>query len=119
MIFNKRPINFTNMNFFYYYNVNKQMLENKENVECIVSPFEADAQLAYLSKIGYVDVVITEDSDLLALGAKCVLYKLSDNGFGEEICIDDLFKQQQMNFSFWNYNMFLTACIMMGCDYLD
>jgi hypothetical protein len=41
----------------------------------IVAPYEADAQLAYLSRYNFVDVVITEDSDLLAFGAKSVLYK--------------------------------------------
>lgn len=38
-------------------------------IEYIVAPYEADAQLAYLSISGYVDAVITEDSDLLAYGA--------------------------------------------------
>jgi exonuclease 1 len=43
-----------------------------ENVECIVAPYEADAQLAFLSMTDYVYAVITEDSDLLAFGAKRV-----------------------------------------------
>eukprot|EP01066_Platyproteum_vivax_P002824 Platyproteum_vivax@DN13539_c0_g1_i1.p1 len=38
------------------------------NVEYIVAPYEADAQLAYLCKCHYVDAVISEDSDLLAYG---------------------------------------------------
>lgn len=41
-------------------------------VECIVAPYEADAQLAYLSREGIVDLVITEDSDLLVFGCKQV-----------------------------------------------
>lgn len=41
-------------------------------VECIVAPYEADAQLAYLSREGIVDLVITEDSDLLVFGSKRV-----------------------------------------------
>ncbi len=40
------------------------------NVEYYVAPYEADAQLAYLWFQGYVDVVFTEDSDLLAFGVK-------------------------------------------------
>ena len=43
-------------------------------VEFIVAPHEADAQLAYLAKEGLVDVVITEDSDLLAYGCERVLF---------------------------------------------
>ena len=41
-------------------------------VECIVAPYEADSQLAYLSKESLVDLVITEDSDLLVFGCKKV-----------------------------------------------
>ena len=38
----------------------------------VVAPYEADAQLAYLVKEGIADIVITEDSDLLAFGCKQV-----------------------------------------------
>ena len=41
-------------------------------VECIVAPYEADSQLAYLSKEQIVDLVITEDSDLLVFGCRKV-----------------------------------------------
>ena len=34
----------------------------------IVSPYEADAQLAFLVKQGYADFVVTEDSGILAYG---------------------------------------------------
>ena len=48
----------------------------KENVEFVVAPYEADAQLAYLSTLnadkGGVDAVITEDSDLMAYGCQAV-----------------------------------------------
>ena len=40
----------------------------REGIECIVAPYEADAQLAYLALTGDVDAVITEDSDLLPYG---------------------------------------------------
>lgn len=43
-------------------------------VDCLVAPYEADAQLAYLNKAGLVQAVITEDSDLLAFGCKKVLH---------------------------------------------
>ena len=42
-------------------------------MECIVAPYEADSQLAYLSIQGIVDLVITEDSDLLVFGCKKVI----------------------------------------------
>ena len=43
-----------------------------ENVQYIVSPYEADAQMAYMVEKGQVDFAITEDSDLLAYGCKKV-----------------------------------------------
>lgn len=47
-----------------------------ERVEFIVAPYEADAQLAYLSSLdsdqGGIAAVITEDSDLIAYGCQAV-----------------------------------------------
>lgn len=47
-----------------------------QGVDCIVAPYEADAQLAYLNKVGMVHAIITEDSDLLAFGCKKVGKKI-------------------------------------------
>lgn len=46
----------------------------KLNIDCIVAPYEADAQLAYLNIEGIADIVITEDSDLILFGCKKVNY---------------------------------------------
>jgi XPG I-region len=40
----------------------------KEKVDYIVAPYEADAQMAFLSINKLVDAVITEDSDLIPFG---------------------------------------------------
>lgn len=40
----------------------------QENVGYIVAPYEADAQMTFLAVSKQVDVVITEDSDLIAFG---------------------------------------------------
>jgi exonuclease-1 len=45
-------------------------------VPYVVAPYEADAQLAYLERVGLVDGIITEDSDLLVFGCRKVLFKL-------------------------------------------
>ena len=37
-----------------------------------MAPYEADAQLAYLNKIGVAQIIITEDSDLLLFGCEKV-----------------------------------------------
>ncbi|KAJ7756995.1 PIN domain-like protein [Mycena metata] len=38
-----------------------------------VAPGEAEAELAHLNKLGFIDVVITEDSDAIVFGAPCVM----------------------------------------------
>lgn len=59
-------------------NVTHQMALNlikqcrKLKIDCIVAPYEADAQLAYLNVKNLVDFVITEDSDLLLFGCNKV-----------------------------------------------
>lgn len=50
----------------------QQLQQN--NIEFIVAPYEADAQLAFLSLNGFVSAVISEDSDLLAFGCSLVVY---------------------------------------------
>lgn len=54
---------------------NLQILRT-ENIEFVVAPYEADAQLAYLSNLeadkGGIVAVITEDSDLMAYGCRAV-----------------------------------------------
>ena len=44
----------------------------RRGVPFIVAPYEADAQMAYLALTGQVDVVFTEDSDLLCYGCPTV-----------------------------------------------
>ena len=94
-------------------------LLRQKKIEYFVAPYEADIQLAYLSKINYVDCVITEDSDLLALGCKRVLYKLDmDTNIGFEIELKNLKKCTKYDFSNFDEDKFLTFCILSGCDYL-
>ena len=52
-------------------------------VEYYVAPYEADAQLAYLWHRKHVDVVFTEDSDLLAFGCQKVFFKMDSDGNGK------------------------------------
>ena len=93
-------------------------LLKQKGVEYYVAPYEADIQLAYLDKINYVDCIITEDSDLLALGCKRVLYKLDlDTNIGFEIEIKNLKKCSKYDFGNFDSDKFLTFCILSGCDY--
>ena len=93
-------------------------LLKQKGIEYYVAPYEADIQLAYLDKINYVDCIITEDSDLLALGCKKVLYKLDlDTNIGFEIETKNLKKCTKYDFSNFDSDKFLTFCILSGCDY--
>ena len=50
----------------------------ERNIDCIVAPYEADSQLAYLNMAGLADIVITEDSDLTLFGCDKIMFKLQD-----------------------------------------
>jgi len=49
-------------------------------IEFIVAPYEADAQMAYMVKEGIAEFAISEDSDLIAYGCPRILMKLDWNG---------------------------------------
>ncbi|KAF8052588.1 hypothetical protein N665_1540s0011 [Sinapis alba] len=95
-----------------------------ENVEFIVAPYEADAQLAYLSSLeleqGGIAAVITEDSDLLAYGCKAVIFKMDRYGKGEELILDNVFQAVDQKPSFQNFDqeLFTAMCVLAGCDFL-
>ncbi|NXJ75140.1 EXO1 Exonuclease, partial [Trogon melanurus] len=87
-------------------------------VDCIVAPYEADAQLAYLNKTGMVQAIITEDSDLLAFGCKKVLLKIDKFGNGLEIDQARLGNCKQLG-NVFTEEKFRYMCILSGCDYLS
>ncbi|XP_055570441.1 exonuclease 1 [Falco cherrug] len=86
-------------------------------VDCIVAPYEADAQLAYLNKSGMVQAIITEDSDLLAFGCKKVFLKIDKFGNGLEIDQARLGNCKQLG-NVFTEEKFRYMCILSGCDYL-
>ncbi|KAI0763467.1 PIN domain-like protein [Trametes elegans] len=90
-----------------------------EGVPYVVAPYEADAQLAYLERIGLVDGIITEDSDLLVFGCKKVLFKL-DTAASTVTCIsrDDFGSAAGGGLFGWSDAQFRTMAMLSGCDYL-
>lgn len=86
-------------------------------INYVVAPYEADAQLGFLYRNNYVDFVITEDGDSLVYGCRCVLFKL-DNGVGQEVDMNRLSQCQTLDFCGWTHDMFTYMCILSGCDYL-
>ena len=72
--------------------------ELRPSVTCLVAPYEADAQLAYLSSHALVDVVISEDSDNIPYGTKVrvhvCIYVFMYLSFNSQ-CSIDLINQKQ------------------------
>lgn len=91
----------------------------KEKVDCITSMYEADAQLAYLNKIGLADYVISEDSDLILFGCNKIVFKLQLDGsclFYDSKNLHETIGLSEEKFSF---EKFRRIAILSGCDYLD
>ncbi|KIK93415.1 hypothetical protein PAXRUDRAFT_829024 [Paxillus rubicundulus Ve08.2h10] len=94
-----------------------------EGVQYVVAPYEADAQMAYLERIGLVDGIITEDSDLLVFGCRKVLFKLdsvactitsiSRDDFGSVTAAEG-----GISLLGWTDSQFRAMAILSGCDYL-
>lgn len=88
------------------------------NVDCVVAPYEADAQLAYLNKIGLADYVITEDSDLTLFGCRKILFKLDLAGWCTLVDADKLHLAMNCNIEKFTMDKFRLMCVLSGCDYV-
>uniref|UniRef100_W8C750 Exonuclease 1 n=1 Tax=Ceratitis capitata TaxID=7213 RepID=W8C750_CERCA len=89
------------------------------NVDCIVAPYEADAQMAWLNKVNLAQYIITEDSDLTLFGANKIIFKLDLTGAGLLVEADKLYLAMGCSKERYNFEKFRRMCIMSGCDYLD
>lgn len=95
-----------------------------ECIPYVVAPYEADAQLAYMEKIGLVEGIVTEDSDLLVFGCKIVLLKL-DTTTSVITCVSradfasvTASTTGGISLLGWSDVQFRTMAILSGCDYL-
>ncbi|KAK6010454.1 XPG I-region, partial [Ostertagia ostertagi] len=91
------------------------------NVDVIVSPYESDAQLAFLVNEHLADVVITEDSDLIAFACEKIVFKWNCER-GD--CL--IYEKSQLPRCFtgvmgsrFDFTKFRRICILSGCDYLQ
>lgn len=98
----------------------KQLIDElkKINVQYLVAPYEADAQLAYLERKGIITGILSEDSDLLVFGARCLLTKLDQYGDCIEINRKDFTACREISLVGWTDAEFRLMTILSGCDYL-
>ena len=100
------------------------------HIAFLVAPYEADSQLAYLSHQNYIDLIVTEDSDLVAYGAKAILYKSNTNNYvnadTEPSCSGILLLQsalgcwtKTLRLADFTPAMLATLFVAVGCDYCD
>lgn len=99
----------------------RQLIEElkKIDVPYVVAPYEADAQMVYLERHGYVHGIISEDSDLLVFGAKRLLTKLDQYGQCIEIKRQEFCAVREISLTGWTDAEFRHMAIFSGCDYLD
>ncbi|KIW27839.1 uncharacterized protein PV07_07540 [Cladophialophora immunda] len=98
----------------------RQLIEElkKLNVQYIVAPYEADAQLVYLEQKGIINGILAEDSDMLVFGAQRLLTKLNQYGELVEIERSDFPMCKDISLAGWTDTMFRRMAILSGCDYL-
>ncbi|CAN9119578.1 hypothetical protein AA0114_g1165 [Alternaria tenuissima] len=90
----------------------------RNNVQYVVAPYEADSQLAYLERKGIIDGVLSEDSDLLVFGVKCLITKLDKWGECIEVNRNHFAACREVSLVGWSDADFRRMCILSGCDYL-
>ncbi|KFB47050.1 hypothetical protein ZHAS_00015119 [Anopheles sinensis] len=91
----------------------------RRNVDCIVAPYEADAQLAFLNRADIAQYIITEDSDLVLFGCNRILFKLDLTGNCRMVDASKLHLAMGCREERFQFAKFRYMCILSGCDYLD
>jgi exonuclease-1 len=88
------------------------------NIQYVVAPYEADSQMAYLEGKGIIDGVLSEDSDLLVFGVRCLITKLDKYGECVEVNRKHFTACREVSFVGWSHADFRRMAILSGCDYL-
>lgn len=87
-------------------------------VPYVVAPYEADSQLTYLEQQGHIQGVLSEDSDLLVFGVRCLLTKLDQYGECVMIRRNDFTSCREVSLVGWKQQEFRMMAMLSGCDYL-
>ncbi len=86
----------------------------------IVAPEEADPLCSYLTQIGVIDGICTEDMDVLTFGGTIIYRGLM--GYSKtnskidilEISLEGILTGLELD-----YEQFVDLCVLLGCDYCD
>ncbi|KAJ8914774.1 hypothetical protein NQ315_013277 [Exocentrus adspersus] len=92
---------------------------HKLNIDCIVAPYESDAQLAFFNLKGIAEYVITEDSDLVLFGCSKIIFKLDLQGCGSLVEADKIPMAMKIRPDRYTFDKFRYMCILSGCDYIE
>lgn len=90
----------------------------QHKIQYVVAPYEADSQMAYLERKGIINGVLSEDSDLLVFGVKCLITKLDKYGECVEINRNLFTACREVSLVGWTDADFRSMAILSGCDYL-
>lgn len=91
---------------------------DSKGVKYVVAPYEADPQMVYLEKMGIVDGILSEDSDLLIFGCNRLITKLNDYGDCVEICRENFSKVKSIpQLASYTESQLRLVAILSGCDY--
>jgi exonuclease-1 len=98
----------------------REMIEELKaaGIPYVVAPYEADSQLTYLEQQGTIQGVLSEDSDLLVFGVRCLLTKLDQYGECVMIRRDDFTACRELSLVGWKLSDFRMMAMLSGCDYL-
>lgn len=86
-------------------------------IKYVVAPYEADSQMVLLEKLGLVDGIISEDSDLLIFGCKTLITKLDDKAQCIEIKRENFKNIKNSYINGFNDDQLLLMAVISGCDY--
>ena len=92
----------------------KQLITDTLKAGYVDAEYEADQKLAYMSVNREVDLVLTEDSDLIVYGCPLIMYKYRS---GKGMLYTREKTLTQIDRFFENWGLFQRFCVLCGCDY--
>jgi len=90
----------------------------ENDISFVKAPHEADAQMVRAVEDGLASFIITEDSDMLALGSPHTIFKINfKDGTGQEVTQERLLNNNLSGFKDFTIPMLVLHNILQGNDY--